>query len=146
MLSEWLDILLKPEVIEDSASGVGQFNRRYGFRDKSQRVRFRILDRSLNLLKGDNDQDISVGRVFYWGDIDTHGLAILSSARVHFPQLNSILMDKATLMAHKHFWSTEPRQHLAQDLNNLDADESALFSDLKAQVAGNNVRIEQEFI
>ncbi|MBU6454079.1 MAG: hypothetical protein KGS72_20030 [Cyanobacteria bacterium REEB67] len=200
VLSEWLDILLKPETIEDGARGVGQFNRRYGFRDKSQRVRFRILDKSLNLLKGDNDQDISVDiecfdgldppiktvfitenevnylafttlpgsmvifgagyglgflshatwlqkcRVFYWGDIDTHGLAILNSARAHFPQLKSILMDKATLMAHKHFWSTEPRQHLAQDLNNLDADESALFSDLKEQVAGNNVRLEQEFI
>ena len=43
-------------------------------------------------------------------------------------------------------WSTELRQHLAQDLNNLDADESTFFSDLKEQVAGNNVRLEQEFI
>ena len=35
--------------------------------------------------------------VVYWGDIDTHGFAILDRLRRHFPRLRSVLMDRATL-------------------------------------------------
>lgn len=44
----------------------------------------------------------------YWGDIDTHGLAILSRLRHRFPHARSILMDEATLLAHRSQWGTEP--------------------------------------
>ena len=35
----------------------------------------------------------------YWGDIDTHGFAILDGLRKHFPLAASFLMDRAPLMA-----------------------------------------------
>ncbi|MFC7634495.1 DUF3322 domain-containing protein [Paraburkholderia humisilvae] len=40
----------------------------------------------------------------YWGDIDTHGFAILDQLRVRFPHTASFLMDRATLVAHEPFW------------------------------------------
>ena len=35
----------------------------------------------------------------YWGDIDTHGFAILDRLRHRLPRARSILMDRATLLA-----------------------------------------------
>jgi hypothetical protein len=46
-LIELLDRLLPPETIDFSATGVGRFAERYGFRDKPPRLRFRILDPEL---------------------------------------------------------------------------------------------------
>ncbi|MGS0754719.1 DUF3322 domain-containing protein [Roseateles sp. GG27B] len=34
-------------------------------------------------------------RLHYWGDIDTHGFAILDQLRAHFPHAESFLMDEA---------------------------------------------------
>lgn len=48
-----------------------------------------------------------------WGDIDTHGFAILDRLRRHFPQVRSMLMDRATLLAHEGQWVTEQAQHVA---------------------------------
>lgn len=36
----------------------------------------------------------------YWGDLDSHGYAMLARLRRHFPKLRSLLMDAATLEAH----------------------------------------------
>jgi hypothetical protein len=36
-------------------------------------------------------------RLLYWGDLDTHGLRILGQARRAWPNLESVLMDPATL-------------------------------------------------
>jgi len=52
---------------------------------------------------------IRAARVVYWGDLDTHGFAILSRLRQHLPQVESVLMDSATLAAHAHLAGTEPR-------------------------------------
>ena len=52
--------LLPPAAIDSSAAGASQFARRYGFRDKPQRIRFRILDRRHALLAGDPEQDITL--------------------------------------------------------------------------------------
>lgn len=35
----------------------------------------------------------------YWGDIDTHGFAILNRLRHRFGHARSMLMDRATLLA-----------------------------------------------
>ena len=35
----------------------------------------------------------------YWGDLDTHGFAILNRLRRRFPRARSILMDRETLLA-----------------------------------------------
>ena len=38
--------------------------------------------------------------IVYWGDIDTHGFAILDRLRARFPSVRAILMDHDTLLAH----------------------------------------------
>jgi hypothetical protein len=70
--------------------------------------------------------------VHYWGDIDTHGFAILDQLRAQLPQVQSLLMDRATLLAHQSQWVEEP-QPLLRDLPRLDAAEAALFDDLRAR-------------
>ncbi len=45
--------------------------------------------------------------VVYWGDIDSHGFAILDRARKAVPQIRSVLMDEATLLAHRPLWVQE---------------------------------------
>jgi hypothetical protein len=45
--------------------------------------------------------------VYYWGDIDTHGFAILDQLRAQLPQVQSLLMDRATLLAHHSQWGEE---------------------------------------
>lgn len=82
----------------------------------------------------------------YWGDIDSHGLAILNRARVHLPQIESVLMDETTLLRHRVLWSTESDQVTLDTLPNLNAVELGLFQALKQQRWGRNVRLEQERI
>lgn len=77
--------------------------------------------------------------VYYWGDIDTHGFAILDQLRAQLPQVQSLLMDRATLLAHHSQWGEEP-QPVLRDLPRLDAAESALFDDLRAQRLRDNTR------
>ena len=79
----------------------------------------------------------------YWGDLDTHGLAILSRARHHLPLLRSLLMDEATLLENKSLWGQEPSQHPDAGLPNLTASERAVFDGLKGNVWGHKVRLEQ---
>jgi len=91
-------------------------------------------------------------RLHYWGDIDTHGFAILDQLRAQLPQVQSLLMDRATLMAHPTQWGDEP-QPVLRDLPRLNADEAALFDDLRPQrlrpsrgASCAGVRLEQERI
>jgi hypothetical protein len=83
--------------------------------------------------------------VVYWGDIDTHGFAILNRLRHHLPQARSMLMDRATLLAHRDHWVTEPSP-TAVHLNRLDQAESALYADLISGSYAPSVRLEQERI
>lgn len=80
----------------------------------------------------------------YWGDIDTHGLAILSRARRVLPGLRSVLMDAATLRAHKPLWTLEPAQHAEAELTELTAEERAVFIGLRSGEWGPKLRLEQE--
>ena len=82
----------------------------------------------------------------YWGDIDTHGFAILDQLRARFAHGESFLMDRATLLAHRPHWVEEVRPTL-RDLPRLTADERALFDDLRwKRLADMPVRLEQERI
>lgn len=83
--------------------------------------------------------------IWYWGDIDTHGFAILSQFRKYFPQAQSLLMDRETLLAHQAHWVTENNSTLS-NLPNLNADEAALFDDLKSDRIGKCLRLEQEYV
>lgn len=82
-------------------------------------------------------------RVFYWGDLDTHGLAILNRLRFVVPDTRSLLMDRNTLLAHRDQWVTEPVQVKAH-LPNLTPAEAALHGDLVEGAFGDAVRLEQE--
>lgn len=84
--------------------------------------------------------------VHYWGDLDTHGLAILGRLRGHLPQVQSLLMDEATLLAHLPFWVTEPQPHRADAIEHLNAAEQTLYLDLRGDRWGVRVRLEQERI
>jgi hypothetical protein len=83
--------------------------------------------------------------LYYWGDIDTHGFAILDQLRSHFPHAQSLLMDRETLLAHADHWGQEP-QPLLRDLPRLTPDETALFNDLRDNKLRVGVRLEQERI
>ena len=84
-------------------------------------------------------------RVIYWGDIDTHGFAILDQLRAHLPQTQSLLMDHATLMAHAAQWGTEP-QPVLRDLPRLTAEESVVYNNLRDNHLQPKLRLEQERI
>jgi hypothetical protein len=199
VLSQWLDLLLPPQVIDGSAVGVAGFARRFGFRDKPLRIRLRALDPEHALLPGLGEADVTldadsfirlepvVKRVFiteneinylafprvkdslllfgagygfevlartvwlqrcqilYWGDIDTHGFAILDQLRDCLPQARSLLMDRATLLAFEAQWGVEPHQ-LHRDLARLNAAEAALYAALRDNRIRPNLRLEQERI
>lgn len=83
--------------------------------------------------------------VVYWGDIDTHGFAILNRVRHHVPQARSILMDRPTLLARRDQWVREPIPTSAA-LDLLDASELDLYRALVTAEFGPAVRLEQERI
>ncbi|KLD79109.1 hypothetical protein FZ025_19815 [Xanthomonas hyacinthi] len=199
VLSELLDAVLPESAIDTAASGVGGFNRRYGFAAKPERVRFRVLDPALSLLPGVTGGDVTLdvgsfralrcnltrvfitenetnflafpavtgslvlfgagygfdtldgndwlrqGQLYYWGDIDTHGFAILDQLRARLPEVQGFLMDRATLMACEPFWGREEHQ-LTRDLPRLRDEEYSLYDDLRDQRIRDNLRLEQEFI
>lgn len=82
----------------------------------------------------------------YWGDLDTHGIAILGRARRVFPGLRSILMDEATLEQFKELTVQEPTQCLEADFDFLTEAEKAVFIGLKDGTWGPRLRLEQERI
>lgn len=83
--------------------------------------------------------------IFYWGDIDTHGFAILDQLRAPFPHVRSLMMDRETLLAHRQQWGLEP-EPARRDLPRLTAGELALFDDLRSNRLGRQIRLEQEKI
>jgi len=82
----------------------------------------------------------------YWGDIDTHGFAILNRARSYLPQIESGLMNESTLLENRELWTRESRQHSANDLPYLTVEERNVYQGLKKQRWGVGVRLEQERI
>lgn len=204
VLAELLDLSLPSDVIETGATGVAQFARRFGFRDKPVRLRFRLLDPALPSLPGCHAlpgvlPDITLDaasfaalalpveqvfitenetnflafpevaraivvfgagygwealaraawlhrcRLHYWGDIDTHGFAILDQLRGYFPHAASFLMDRETLLAHRSHWGEEP-EPARHDLSRLTTEEAAVYDDLRFDRLQPRLRLEQERI
>lgn len=199
VLAELFDLALPPQAIESDARGQAGFARRYGFRDKPERVRLRFLDpcaspwpsltdhdltltaadfarlrpslhrifiteneinflafpthpRSLVILGGGYGFSALAGanwlqdcEILYWGDIDTHGFAILSQLRSLLPRARSLLMDRNTLLAHREQWVREPSP-IRSTPERLTAGETELFAQLCGNDLGRNVRLEQERI
>lgn len=196
VLAELLDCVVPLETIDPTVSGISRFAARYGFRDKPERIRFRILDPEHALLPGADISldagsfarlDCTVSRVFvteneinflafppvknsllifgagygfeslrnvdwlarcrihYWGDIDTHGFAILDQLRSQFKHVESFLMDRPTLFAFELLWGEEEKP-IRRDLPRLTATESALYDELRDNRIRKNLRLEQERI
>ena len=198
-MSKLLDYALPAAAIEQDLTGVRQFEGRYGFKAKPERIRFRMLDAAcgdvgfrpladietdaatfaaldppvsqafiteneINFLAfpdvpasmvifgaGYGFESLSRARwlnacrLCYWGDIDTHGFAILDQLRAHFHHAESFLMDRATLVACKGLWGRE-KSPVERDLRRLHAAERALYEDLCANRLGERLRLEQERI
>ncbi|MBA3664562.1 MAG: hypothetical protein H0W61_10185 [Bacteroidetes bacterium] len=82
--------------------------------------------------------------IYYWGDIDTHGLQILSQIRGYFRQTKSIMMDFETLNTFKEDWGRGESINV-NVLPNLYPSEQELFLFVKADNL-NTIRLEQEKI
>lgn len=82
-------------------------------------------------------------QLHYWGDIDTHGFAILDQLRGHFPHAASFLMDRETLLAHCSHWGEEP-EAARHDLSRLTPAEAAVYDDLRFDRLQPGLRLEQE--
>ena len=87
-------------------------------------------------------------RLYYWGDVDTDGFAMLSQIRGYFSNTQSLLMDEATLLATKSFWGAEAlnKRQTPASLPNLLPAEAALYTKLKADHWQPRLRLEQERI
>lgn len=80
--------------------------------------------------------------VTYWGDLDSHGFAILSQLRATGVDATSVLMDADTLFGHRDLWGTDPDPNVGV-FGLLAPEERATLQALSAE---GNVRLEQERI
>ncbi|MFT5657575.1 MAG: hypothetical protein ACI9KN_000848 [Gammaproteobacteria bacterium] len=83
--------------------------------------------------------------LFYWGDIDTHGFAILDQLRSKLPRVKSLWMDRKTFLHHQDFWGVETSPQM-RDLSRLDDGELQMYNDLRDNRFGHQLRLEQERI
>jgi hypothetical protein len=83
--------------------------------------------------------------VHYWGDLDTHGFAILDRLRTILPTVRSLLMNRTTLETHRDHWGREPTPVNAR-LEHLTEPEKALYIDLVEDRYAPALRLEQERI
>lgn len=80
----------------------------------------------------------------YWGDIDTHGFAILDQLRAQFPHAQSFLMDRDTWLEHQAQWTLET-QPTQRDLPRLNEAERRVYDDLRwRRLRDEPLRLEQE--
>lgn len=77
--------------------------------------------------------------LYYWGDLDAYGLAILSRFRDFFPNTQAVMMDEATFDAYPHVWVVGKHYHGAVP-ENLNNEECQLFERLNSKL----LRLEQE--
>jgi hypothetical protein len=84
-------------------------------------------------------------KLYYWGDIDTHGFAIFNQFRKLFPAAESFLMDSETLLEHIDLCIKEPAPTTAS-LQNLTNEETMFYKDIRENLYGDQIRLEQERI
>ena len=83
---------------------------------------------------------VRAGGVLYWGDLDSHGFAILNRLRAQGLRVRTVLMDLETLDAYRDLWVPEPTP-AAGEFQHLDPEERQVLDALAVQ---GNVRLEQE--
>ena len=81
--------------------------------------------------------------LYYWGDIDSHGFAILSQFRAAFPRTRSLMMDRRTAERFAHLAVEEPKEKRYEGkAEGLTKEERRLFEALRDRA----YRLEQERI
>lgn len=83
-------------------------------------------------------------RIIYWGDLDTHGFAILSRLRETFPHVKSMLMDDATLASNRELCVREATS--VKEVPTYLTDSELAAFDTLTSVDGAALRLEQERI
>jgi hypothetical protein len=82
-------------------------------------------------------------KIYYWGDIDRDGFAILSQVRGYFSHVKSIMMDKKSIINFKNLSVTDSKTGLyPKTLQHLTQDEEEIYQ----QVYETEFRLEQERI
>jgi len=80
-------------------------------------------------------------KLFYWGDIDIDGFAILSRLRGYFPHARSFLMDRETLLRFEERGGPYTHSKTIPILDNLTSEEEEVYTLLKAK---KGFRLEQK--
>jgi hypothetical protein len=124
-------------VIENLESG-------YSLPDLDGTVAFIRLGNSVSLLA--SIPWLTDVPVVYWGDIDTHGFAILSLARRSLRTVTSVLMDEVTVERYLDRRVAEPVQTRGAGVATLTEAERRVYDGLLSGRWGERVRIEQERI
>ena len=88
---------------------------------------------------------LAEAELWYWGDLDTHGFAILDQLRAIAPHARSVFMDEQTLLAHRGFWGREP-DPADRALTRLTAAEQTVYRGLVEGLWGQALRLEQEHL
>jgi hypothetical protein len=88
---------------------------------------------------------LHAAEIYYWGDIDTHGLNILSQLRAVLPQTRSFFMNEELLLRYRLLWSEEKTPYPGV-FSHLTPMEHDLALKLQAGAWGKGVRLEQERI
>ncbi len=85
--------------------------------------------------------------IYYWGDIDKDGFAILSQVRGYFSYIKSIFMNKEVIELFKNFSvEDEKNQNNFKELKNLNDDEQKVYNRIQNNFYGTDFRLEQERI
>ncbi len=74
---------------------------------------------------------LAQSRILYWGDMDARGFAILARLRAAYPETESILMDSATLEAHRRWAVKVEFAHV--EVPGLTTAERAALNQLSAE-------------
>jgi len=86
-------------------------------------------------------------KIFYWGDIDTHGYGILSMLRGKLPHVESMLMSSRNIDQYRSIAGEEPNETRRADaLANLTPEEEEAYVRLIKGGDCEGLRIEQERI
>ena len=83
--------------------------------------------------------------IYYFGDLDEHGLEILSIFRSRYPKTKSLMMDSETYLTFKDYWVKGISVESENVFSNLTKDELELLYALRRN-APDHSRLEQERI
>jgi hypothetical protein len=75
VLAELLDLALPTDAVDISKTGISQFSARYGLLEKPTRIRFRVLDPAIRIVRGSAYPDVTL-------DADSFGRLELAVTRV----------------------------------------------------------------